>query len=72
MCIRDREVVEEAIAGIDILELEDSVQALWKESIYAESGMGCTGPVIMVSAKNLDKAKEVLTKAGYITSDANC
>ena len=67
-----KEVVEEAIAGIDILELEDSVQALWKEGIYAESGMGCTGPVIMVSTKNLDKAKEVLTKAGYITSDANC
>ena len=67
-----KEVVEEAIAGIDILELEDSVQALWKEGIYAESGMGCTGPVIMVSTKNLDKAKEVLAKAGYITSDANC
>ncbi|WP_215492588.1 glycine/sarcosine/betaine reductase complex component C subunit alpha [Fenollaria sporofastidiosus] len=67
-----KEVVEEAIAGIDILELEDSVQALWKEGIYAESGMGCTGPVIMVSKNNLDKAKEVLTKAGYITSDANC
>ena len=61
-----KEVVTEAIAGIDILDLEDAVQVLWKESIYAESGMGCTGPIIRVSDANLAKAEEELKKAGYI------
>lgn len=61
-----KEVVTAQISGIEIMDLEDAVQALWKESIYAQSGMGCTGPIILVSDANLEKAKEVLAKTGYL------
>ena len=39
---------------------------LWKEKIYAESGMGCTGPVVLVSEANLEKSLDLLKKAGYV------
>lgn len=61
-----KEPVPAAILGVEVMDLEDAVKALWKEGIYAESGMGCTGPVVMMSDKNHDKAVEVLKKAGYI------
>lgn len=61
-----KEVVTEQIAGIEIMDLEDGVKTLWKLGIYAESGMGCTGPIILVSAQNLEQAAEELKKAGYI------
>lgn len=60
------EIVTAQIPGIEVMDLEDGVQALWKNGIYAESGMGCTGPIIRVSDANLEKAKEILTKEGYI------
>ena len=40
-----KEICTAQIPGIEVMDLEDAVQALWKEGIYAESGMGCTGPV---------------------------
>ncbi|RHR21484.1 glycine reductase [Clostridium sp. AF19-22AC] len=61
-----KEVVTAQIAGIEIMDLEDGVQALWKIGVYAESGMGCTGPIILVADANLAKAKEELKKGGYI------
>ena len=61
-----KEIVTSQIAGIEIMDLEDGVKALWKIGIYAESGMGCTGPIILVSDANLAKAEEELKKAGYI------
>jgi len=66
-----KETVTEGIAGIDIMDLEDAVRVLWKEGIYAESGMGCTGPVVMVNEEKLSKAIEVLTKAGYLADKSN-
>lgn len=60
------EIVTAQIPGIEVMDLEDGVQALWKQGIYAESGMGCTGPIIRVSDANLEKAKEILTAEGYI------
>ncbi|MDR1017663.1 MAG: glycine reductase [Lachnospiraceae bacterium] len=54
------------IAGIDVLDLEDAVKALWKAGIYADSGMGCTGPVVLMSDANYDKAHEILKEAGYV------
>ena len=60
------EIVTAQIAGIEVMDLEDGVQALWKKGIYAESGMGCTGPIIRVSDANLETAKEILTAEGYI------
>lgn len=62
-----KEVVTAQIAGIEIMDLEDGVQALWKIGVYAESGMGCTGPIILVADANLAKAKEELKKGGYIS-----
>ena len=61
-----KEVVTEGIAGVDILDLEDAVKALWKDGIYAESGMGCTGPIVMVSPEKLDKAMESLKKNDFV------
>lgn len=60
------EPTDDEIPGVDVLSIEDGVKALWKEGIYAESSMGCTGPVIKVGAKNLEKAEAVLKGAGYI------
>ncbi|MBQ1502221.1 MAG: glycine reductase, partial [Firmicutes bacterium] len=57
--------VDTAIVGIEVMDLEDAVQALWREEIYAESGMGCTGPVIMVSAAKLEQAAKVLKDNGF-------
>ncbi|NBG89186.1 glycine/sarcosine/betaine reductase complex component C subunit alpha [Isachenkonia alkalipeptolytica] len=64
-----KEVVTGSLSGIDIMELEDAVQELWKNNIYAESGMGCTGPVVMVSEKNLKKAIEILRAADYAVGE---
>jgi len=55
-----------SIPGIDVIDLEDAVKVLWKADIYAESGMGCTGPIVMMSNANLNKSKELLKAAGYI------
>lgn len=55
-----------SIAGIEVMDLEDAAQALWKEGIYAETGMGCTGPLVMMSEANHARALEILKKAGYV------
>ena len=60
-----KETVTETINGIDIMELEDAVQVLWKNGIYAESGMGCTGPIVMINENKLDESIKVLAEAGY-------
>ncbi|SET74810.1 glycine reductase, partial [Natronincola peptidivorans] len=65
-----KEVVTGSISGIDIMDLEDAVEALWKKSIYAESGMGCTGPVIMVSEEKLNTAIAALKEAGFVAGEA--
>ena len=61
-----KEVVTAQIPGIEVMDLDDAVKTLWKINIYAESGMGCTGPIVLVSDANLVKAEEELKKAGYI------
>ena len=61
-----KEVVTSQIPGIEVMDLEDAVQALWKEGIYAESGMGCTGPIVLMAADKKDKAYEILKNAGYV------
>jgi len=60
------EPTDEEIHGVDVLSIEDGVKVLWKEGIYAESSMGCTGPVIKVPAKHLDRAEDILRAGGYI------
>ncbi|MDD4584125.1 MAG: glycine/sarcosine/betaine reductase complex component C subunit beta [Eubacteriales bacterium] len=61
-----KEVVTAEITGIEVMDIEDAAISLWKEGIYAETGMGCTGPVVLVSEANEEKAKEKLANAGYI------
>lgn len=65
-----KEVVTGTIGGIDIIDLEDAVQALWKAGIYAESGMGCTGPMVMVNEAKLEAAMETLAKEGYVSQES--
>ena len=60
------EPTDDEIHGVDVLAIEDGVKVLWKEGIYAESSMGCTGPVIKVASRNLEAAESVLKKEGYI------
>lgn len=71
----DKKVVTKSIAGIDILELENAVTTLGKADIYSESGMGCTGPVILVSDEDYIKAVDILLENKYITErplDCHC
>lgn len=42
-------VLDDEIHGIDILQLDEARLCLWRAGIYAETGMGCTGPVLMVN-----------------------
>lgn len=60
------EPVPAAIPGIDVMDLEDAVHALWRAGIYAESGMGCTGPIVLTSEANLMRSRALLREAGYI------
>ena len=62
----EKKVTGEEIAGIDILEIETAQKSLWKEDIYAETGMGCTGPVVLVAEEDEKKAREVLKEEGFI------
>ncbi len=61
-----KKTVTEDIPGIEVMEIEDAVQALWKENIYAESGMGCTGPIVMIAPEDKEKAAEILKEKQFI------
>lgn len=58
--------VTEEIPGIDILEIDNAVQILWRQGIFASTGMGCTGPVIMVAGEDREKAKKSLQESGHL------
>lgn len=60
------EPVTAQIPGIEVMDLEDAVQTLWQAGIYAESGMGCTGPIVLIAEQNKEKAAHILQQAGYI------
>lgn len=62
----EKEVVTAQIPGIEVMDLDDAVAALWAENIYAESGMGCTGPIIMISEGNQQKAMKILTEKKFV------
>ncbi len=61
-----KEVVTSQISGVDIMELENAVAYLLENDLYAEAGMGCTGPIVMVNERNEAKAKDLLVKKDYI------
>ena len=60
------EPTDDELHGIDVLEIDNAVKVLWKAGIYAESAMGCTGPVIKMPAKYMEKAAELLKANGYL------
>ena len=71
--IREKEIkppvkkpVTESIPGVDVMQLEDAVRVLWEADIYAESGMGCTGPIVLVDLEDKDRAVETLQKNEYL------
>jgi betaine reductase len=59
-------ITDEEIHGIDILEIENAKTMLWKNGVFAKTGMGCTGPVILISKDDKDKARDFLLKAKYL------
>jgi glycine/sarcosine/betaine reductase complex component C subunit alpha len=61
----EKQVVTHQISGIDIMDLEDAVKVLWKNGIYAESGMGCTGPIVLVADGKGEECVKMLLDAGY-------
>lgn len=63
----EKEIVTAQIAGVDIMDLEDATKELWKRGIYAESGMGCTGPIVLVNTDKKLQAEEVLKEVGLLS-----
>jgi cellobiose-specific phosphotransferase system component IIB len=61
-----KKVVTSDITGIDILELDNACRTLWKQDIYSESGMGCTGPIVLVNSEDAEKARIILNKEGFL------
>jgi len=61
-----KKITDEEIAGIDILEIDAAKETLWKKDIYAETGMGCTGPVILIAEEDEAEARAELKKAGFV------
>ena len=60
------EPTDDELHGIDVLEIENAVKALWKAGIYAESAMGCTGPVVKLPAKHVQKGEAILKENGFL------
>jgi len=58
--------VTDSISGVDVMQLEDAVQALWRDNIYAECGMGCTGPIVLIAPEDRQKSIETLRKNEFI------
>jgi betaine reductase len=57
---------EGEIHGVDVLDIENAVTCLWRAGLYAESAMGCTGPVVKVPRDLLEAAKDCLRSHNYI------
>ena len=58
--------VTDSIPGVEVMDLEDAVQAIWQVGIYAESGMGCTGPIVMIAPEDTERALIVLKECKYL------
>jgi len=56
----------EEIHGVDVLSIDEATQALWAKDIYAEASMGCTGPVVKIPAKYVERAAEILKEEGFL------
>lgn len=63
----EKEIVTGEIAGVDVMDLDAAVTALMRTGYYAESGMGCTGPIIRVAEDKLEAAYKVLLEADFVS-----
>lgn len=63
----DKKTVVNSIAGVDILELDNAVITLGKAGIYSESGMGCTGPIVLVADDDYSLAIDILLENKFIS-----
>ncbi len=61
-----KQIVTHEITGVEVTDVEDAVRTLWKGGIYAESGMGCTGPVILVAEEKAEAAEASLRAGGWL------
>ena len=61
-----KEIVTAEIAGIEIMDMDAAVEVLMKAGVYAESGMGCTGPIVLVNEGKLAQAEELLANTGLV------
>lgn len=61
-----KQIVTYEITGVEVTDVEDAVSALWKADIYAQSGMGCTGPVILVQEEKAEQAEAALHAGGWL------
>jgi len=52
-----------SIQGIEVMDLDEAVHILWRAGIYAQTGMGCTGPVVMINETKKEKTLALLRKA---------
>lgn len=59
-------ITDSDIGGIDILDIEDARDTLWRKQVFARTGMGCTGPIVMVAKEDLEKARQILIEAEFI------
>jgi betaine reductase len=66
MSLPAKKPVDTEIEGVDVLELESAAHAVAAAGIYCEMGMGCTGPVIMVSKNDAGRAKVVLAEERFL------
>ena len=61
-----KKIVSQQIVGVDVLELENAQNLLWQHSLYAETGMGCTGPIILVAPEDQNDAIQLLKQHKYM------
>ena len=59
-------ITDSEIGGIDILDIETARDTLWAKELFARTGMGCTGPIVMVAKEDLESARAILKASEFI------
>lgn len=49
------------------MELDNAVEFLKTKGVYSEAGMGCTGPIVMVSEAKKEKAITLLREGEFLS-----
>ncbi|MEW5818018.1 MAG: glycine/sarcosine/betaine reductase complex component C subunit beta, partial [Spirochaetota bacterium] len=64
--IVQKKTVDREIEGVDVLTLDRAVDLITGAGFYCEAGMGCTGPVLMISSENEEEVRKLLKSHNYI------